>query len=48
MFSLTWALDGGNWSASRPDRFTLRERALGIYWIGGWVDPRAGLDVVLK
>jgi hypothetical protein len=24
------------------------ERALGTYWIGGWVDPRAGLDDVQK
>jgi hypothetical protein len=28
---LTSALD---WSASRPDRFTPRERAPGIHWIG--------------
>jgi len=31
---LNLALDGGKWSASRPDRFTLRERAPGIHWIG--------------
>jgi hypothetical protein len=23
------------------------ERARGAHWIGGWVDPRAGLDAVL-
>jgi hypothetical protein len=28
--SLTSALDGGEWSASRPGRFTPRERAPGI------------------
>jgi hypothetical protein len=39
--SLTSALDGGEWSASRPGRFTLRERAPVIHWIGGWVGPRA-------
>jgi hypothetical protein len=33
----------GEWSASSPGRFTLRERAPGIQWIGGWVGPRAGL-----
>jgi hypothetical protein len=33
--SLTSALDGGQWSASRPGRFTPRESALGTYWIGG-------------
>jgi hypothetical protein len=38
----------GEWSASRPDRFTPGERALGTHWIGGWVDPRAGLDDVEK
>jgi hypothetical protein len=36
---LTSALDGGEWSASSPDRFTLRERAPGTHWIGGWVGP---------
>jgi hypothetical protein len=32
--SLTSALDGGEWSASRPGRFTPRERAPGTHWIG--------------
>jgi hypothetical protein len=41
---LTLALVGGEWSASRPCRFTPGESALGIHWIGGWVDPRASLD----
>jgi hypothetical protein len=36
------------WSASRPSRFTPREKAPGIYWIGSWVGPRAGLDAVVK
>jgi hypothetical protein len=36
---LTSALAGGEWSASRPGRFTP-----GTHRIGGWVDPRAGLD----
>jgi hypothetical protein len=38
----------GEWSASRPDRFTPGERAPDTHWIGGWVDPRAGLDDVEK
>jgi len=42
------ALDGGEWSASRPCGFTPGVRALGTHWIGGWVSPRAGLDAVLK
>jgi hypothetical protein len=46
--SLTSALDGGEWSASRPFPFTPRERAPGTHWIGGWVGPRAGLDAVMK
>jgi hypothetical protein len=37
---LTSALDGGEWSASRPGRFT--------HWTGGWVGPRACLDAVSK
>jgi hypothetical protein len=32
--SLTSSLDGGGWSASRPGRFTPRERAPGTHWIG--------------
>jgi len=39
---LTSSLDGGEWSASRPGRFTLRERDR------GWVGPRAGLDAVVR
>jgi len=35
--SLTSALDGGEWSASRPGRFNHMERAPGIHWIRGWV-----------
>jgi hypothetical protein len=42
------ALDGGEWSASRPGRFTPRERAPGTHCIGGWVGPRAVLDAVVK
>jgi hypothetical protein len=45
---LTSALVGGEWSASRPGRFTRREKAPGTHWIGGWVDPRAGLDDMEK
>jgi hypothetical protein len=36
------------WSASRPGRYTPRERAHGTHWIGGWVDLRAGLDEMEK
>jgi hypothetical protein len=42
-FFLTSALVGGEWSVSRPGRFTPGEGAPGTYWIGGWVGPRAGL-----
>jgi hypothetical protein len=45
---LTSALAGGEWSASRPRRFTPGENAPGTHWIGGWMDPRAGLDDVEK
>jgi hypothetical protein len=47
-YILNSALDGGEWSDSRPGRFTPRERAPGTQLIGGWVDPRAGLDAVMK
>jgi hypothetical protein len=46
--SLTSALDGGEWSASRLGRFTPRERILGTHFIGGWVGPKAVLDAVVK
>jgi hypothetical protein len=42
-FFLTSALVGGERSALRPGQFTS-----GTHWIGGWVDPRAGLDDVEK
>jgi hypothetical protein len=45
---MTSTPDGLESSAERPDRFTPGERAPGIHWIGGWVDPRAGLDDVEK
>jgi hypothetical protein len=45
---LTSTIAGGEWLASRPGRFTPGERAPGTHWIGGWVDPRAGLNDVEK
>jgi len=45
---LTSALDYGEWSASRPGRFTPRERAPGTQWTGSWVGSRVGLDAVAK
>jgi hypothetical protein len=38
---LTSELVGGEWSASRPGRFTPRERAPGTHWIGGQVGPQS-------
>jgi hypothetical protein len=46
--SLTSALDGNEWSASRPCRFIPREKAPGTHWIGGWLSPRVGLNAVVK
>jgi hypothetical protein len=48
---LTSALVGGEWSASRPSRFTPTppgETAPSTHWIGGWLDPRASLDDLEK
>jgi hypothetical protein len=45
---LTSALDGGEWSDSRPGRFTPRERATGTHWKGGWVGPSAVVDAIVK
>jgi hypothetical protein len=46
--SLTSAQDGGEWSASLPGRFTPTERAPDTHWRGGWVDPRAVLEAVVR
>jgi hypothetical protein len=48
MHSLTSALGGGEWSVSRPVRFTPKQSAPGTQWIGAWVGPRAGLEAVVK
>jgi hypothetical protein len=45
---LTSALIGGEWSASRPGSFTPGEKAPGTHWIGGWVNPTAGLKDMKK
>jgi len=39
----TSAGEGGEWSGSRPDRFT-PGKASSNHWIGGCVGPRASLD----
>jgi len=39
---MTAALEGGEWSATRPGR-TLPPRKTGAHFTGGWVGPRAGL-----
>jgi hypothetical protein len=45
---LSLALHGSELSVSRPGRFTPGERVICTHWIGGWLDPRAGLDMVSK
>jgi hypothetical protein len=45
-FFLTSVLDGGEWSASHPGRFTPEKRAPDTHLIRGWADPRAGLSDV--
>jgi hypothetical protein len=42
------ALAGGEWSDSRPGRITPGERAPGIRWTGGSVDPRTGLQYMAR
>jgi hypothetical protein len=44
--SLTSALDGDEWSASRPGCFTPWEAAPGTHWIGGLVRPKPGLGAM--
>jgi hypothetical protein len=45
---LTSTLARSEWSASRPGRFISGERVTGTHWIGGWTNPRDGLDNVEK
>jgi hypothetical protein len=45
---LTSALVEGEWSNSRPGRFTSGEGAPVTHWIGGWVGLRAGLGDMEK
>jgi hypothetical protein len=39
---LTSALDGGQWSASHPGRFTPGEGAPAIHCVGDWMGPEPG------
>jgi hypothetical protein len=43
---LTLVLDGGEWLASQPGRFTPKERTPGTHCKGGWMGPesRFGCD----
>jgi len=45
---LNSALDGGEWSASRPSHISPGERNPGSHWIEGWVVFRAGVGAVAK
>jgi hypothetical protein len=45
-YFFTSALDGAEWSASRPGRFTPGERRPDTDRIRDWVVPRVGLDTV--
>jgi hypothetical protein len=43
---LTSAPDGCEWSGSYIDRFIPKETAPVTHFSGGWVSPRAGINVV--
>jgi hypothetical protein len=45
---LTSIIDGGEWSASWPGRFTARERVTSTHCIGDWMGPRLGIDAAEK
>lgn len=47
-FFLTSALEGGEWLASSPGRFTPGDRSFSTHWIVGWVGPWADLTAVEK
>jgi len=41
-------LDRWEWSVSLTGRIIPGKRALGTYWIRGWVGPRSVMDAVAK
>jgi hypothetical protein len=43
---LTSGLDGVKWLSSHPGHFASGETAPVTHWIGVWVGPIAGLDVI--
>jgi hypothetical protein len=45
---LTSALVGGKWSASHPGCFTPGKEPPDTHCVGGWVDPKAGLENMEK
>jgi hypothetical protein len=45
---LNSALNGAEWSVSDFGRFTPEEITPGTHWIRNWVNPRAGLDDLVK
>jgi hypothetical protein len=45
---LTSALDGGEWSSSRPGRCKPGATHPGTHWIEDWVGPGAGLGAAAK
>jgi hypothetical protein len=45
---MTSALVGGEWSATHPSNFNLKERFSGTHCIEGWLGSRIGLDNVEK
>jgi hypothetical protein len=43
---LSSALNGGEWSGSRPGCFIPEETAPDTHWSGGWLGSEAGMDAV--
>jgi hypothetical protein len=42
--TIAFAIDNGEWSASRSGLFTSGETGASTHWTGGWMGPRTGLD----
>jgi hypothetical protein len=45
---LTWAVDGGEWSAFSFRRFTPKKEPQGWHWLGGWVGHSVSLDTMKR
>ena len=45
---VTMAHNGGEWSSTSLSCIITEEKVPSIHWIGGWIDPKAGIHSVIN